>query len=100
MNSLRGMTWVLVLLFVLLYTFAICLVEVAGGMDAGYVDYSSDDAYIEEKMVQNFNNYQYFGTVTRAMMTLFNMLIVSTDALEGCHEGTIAESSPSPSARS
>merc|ERR1719409_2594894 len=56
----------------MLYIAGIFFVQQIGFKEAGYPEY-------DEEIVWEFNNYQYFGTLPRAMFTLFNLALLTED---------------------
>merc|ERR1719359_2783554 len=49
-----------------------------GREDIGYPGYDkSEDAIMTSRSVANWNNYVYFGTISRSMYTLFNVVILA-----------------------
>lgn len=77
LNSMRSMVWIVLLLMVMLYAFAICCVQVIGNADSGYPGYSEEHDDIFREIVDPFNNFIYFGSVPRAIHTLFGILLLS-----------------------
>lgn len=87
--SLRALFWVCLLLLVTVYTFAILCVEVVGTADANvYPGHSSDVKDIQSSMaLSNFNNYEFFGDLGRAMVSLFSIsLLAEWDAIRAMWE--------------
>eukprot|EP00747_Dinoflagellata_sp_TGD_P114644 gnl/TRDRNA2_/TRDRNA2_171975_c0_seq1.p1 gnl/TRDRNA2_/TRDRNA2_171975_c0~~gnl/TRDRNA2_/TRDRNA2_171975_c0_seq1.p1 ORF type:complete len:602 (-),score=96.97 gnl/TRDRNA2_/TRDRNA2_171975_c0_seq1:532-2145(-) len=74
--SIRALTWICLLLVVILYTLAICCVQMIGKADAGYGGFDTDNL-MEEADVAGFNNYLYFGSVGRSMLSLFSISLVA-----------------------
>merc|ERR1740133_906967 len=61
--SLKSMFWIGLLLGVIIYTFAIFCVVVIGRADYG--------------PSPGFDNYEFFGTIWRSMLSLFNMVLLT-----------------------
>lgn len=74
--SFRSMFWVLILLFVMLYSVAIMCVQVVGRNLDGYPARSEDAEMMKEEIIGDFNSFVYFGSLWRAMITLFNLVLV------------------------
>merc|ERR1719265_189935 len=76
-DSLRTMFWVSMLLLLILYVCAIlCTTVIGGAREETYPGYSEDPDVIQDsEMIQEFNNYMYFGTISRGMYTLFCVAI-------------------------
>merc|ERR1712232_698809 len=66
-----------ILLFVMLYALGICCVQVIGNDKSGYPSYDEGAESIRTELVDNFNNYIYFGTVFRSIYTLFGIILLS-----------------------
>jgi voltage-gated sodium channel len=77
LKSMISLFWVFVLLWLFLYAAAICCVEVMGHDDSGFPAFSESQSTIDDEFVTNFNNYVFFGTVYRAMITLFGVILLS-----------------------
>lgn len=76
MDSLRTMFWVSCLLLLTLYVSSILCVDELG-RDT-YFGYEDDQEVINDSLaVAGWNNYVYFGTITRSMYTLFNIVIMA-----------------------
>lgn len=76
--SLRAMIWIILLLVIVIYTFGIMFVEAVGG--EGKDTYPSYDAEMADQISQivgDFNNYFYFGSIFRAMVTLFGLILLA-----------------------
>eukprot|EP00746_Dinoflagellata_sp_MGD_P076011 gnl/MRDRNA2_/MRDRNA2_30568_c0_seq2.p1 gnl/MRDRNA2_/MRDRNA2_30568_c0~~gnl/MRDRNA2_/MRDRNA2_30568_c0_seq2.p1 ORF type:complete len:819 (-),score=164.98 gnl/MRDRNA2_/MRDRNA2_30568_c0_seq2:81-2174(-) len=73
-EAMKTTFWVSILLLLVLYIFAIFCASTVGkpGTYAGH-----NEEEIEE--AETFNSYQYFGTIPRAMFTLFNLVLLSDD---------------------
>jgi len=74
-KSVRTMGWVLVLMLLILYVFSIVCVEMVG-RDSSYPSFSMDDHQLRSQ-ADNFNNFQFFGTISRSMYTLFSLITLS-----------------------
>merc|ERR1712125_131213 len=74
-QSLKTLCWVLLLLVLLLYIYAIACVELIG-TNKDYSAFDRDSSALAS-VADDFNNYQYFGTVIRAMNTLFGLITLS-----------------------
>lgn len=80
-EAMKATFWVALLLAVSIYAGAIFCVGVLGpradGVDR-YPGYSDDDEQINrQEIMQEFNPYLSFGTVPRAMLTLFNIALLT-----------------------
>lgn len=75
-NSLKSMFWVFLLLAVILYTVGIYCVEAIGSEGADYAGRAPQDA-INRQVVDEFNNYMYFGSVSRSMVSLFSVILLA-----------------------
>jgi len=75
-GSLKSMFWIFLLLLIVLYACGICCVEVVGQDENHYPAWTKAEEAIEDEMVQSFNSYLYFGTVGRAMVSLFNVVLL------------------------
>lgn len=69
--SLRALSWVTFLLFVVLYAFAIFCVEIVGKAETVYPGFDKTVA------IQNFNNYEYFGSISRAILSLISITFLA-----------------------
>lgn len=76
-DSTRMIGWVALLLLMSLYVCAIFCTRRIGHEVEKYPGYSLDADDFDE--VVAFNNYQYFGSIGRAMFTLFNIAILVGD---------------------
>eukprot|EP00747_Dinoflagellata_sp_TGD_P137583 gnl/TRDRNA2_/TRDRNA2_175700_c1_seq3.p1 gnl/TRDRNA2_/TRDRNA2_175700_c1~~gnl/TRDRNA2_/TRDRNA2_175700_c1_seq3.p1 ORF type:complete len:593 (+),score=91.93 gnl/TRDRNA2_/TRDRNA2_175700_c1_seq3:223-2001(+) len=74
-DSLSHMLWVFGLLLVVLYTFAVFCTEYLGRESAGFPAFSEDERDVLDVDFEHFNNFIFFGTVSRSMISLFNMLV-------------------------
>jgi len=74
-KSIRTMAWVLVLLCLILYVFAILCAELIG-REESYPSYSSLPSDLANASA-HFNNFQHFGTIARSMYTLFSLITLS-----------------------
>lgn len=73
--SIKAMFWVFTLLLLVLYTAGIVCKEIIGTRESGYPAFS--EQVMEEKSVLLFNNFMYFGSISRSMTTLFSMVILA-----------------------
>eukprot|EP00746_Dinoflagellata_sp_MGD_P019445 gnl/MRDRNA2_/MRDRNA2_145203_c0_seq1.p1 gnl/MRDRNA2_/MRDRNA2_145203_c0~~gnl/MRDRNA2_/MRDRNA2_145203_c0_seq1.p1 ORF type:complete len:532 (-),score=109.84 gnl/MRDRNA2_/MRDRNA2_145203_c0_seq1:538-2133(-) len=88
-EALRTIFWVCLLLVLTMYVCSILLVDVMGRKSAPYGGWDDDIAAVEEAAgVDEWNNYLYFGTITRSMYTLFNIAMgeESTDIMRPVSE--------------
>jgi hypothetical protein len=74
--SLKSMFWIFLLLLIVIYACGICCVEIIGQADSGFPAWEDSQEEINEGTVDKFNSYHYFGTVSRSMMSLFNIVLV------------------------
>jgi voltage-gated sodium channel len=77
LRSMKSLFWVFVLLGVFLYAGGICCVEVLGTSDAGYPSYNDKQSNINDEFVDDFNNFVYFGSIYRSMITLFGIVLLA-----------------------
>lgn len=78
--SMKSMVWVFMLLLLVLYVMSIYCVEMIGRRDsAAYSHFEQNLTRIKEQseLFQTFNNYESFGNVPRAMLTLFSITLVA-----------------------
>lgn len=75
-GSVRAMSWILLLLGIAIYVWAIICVEVIGS-NAAYPEYrrTSDDMF--EEALSEFNNFFYFGNLERSMLSTLNMILLA-----------------------
>lgn len=77
-NSCRSLLWVFSLFFLVLYTLAIISVEIVGSAEGVYPGHDRDEAVImASQRHDEFNNFEYFGNLSRAMMSLFSISVVA-----------------------
>merc|ERR1719503_348843 len=77
-GSLRSLSWVVMLLMLMIYLFAIICVEVIGHEHDLYPGYVADSEGLTLSLsYSDFNNYEYFGTLRRAMFTLFGISLLA-----------------------
>lgn len=75
LNSLRAVSWTAMLLIFLLYICGVfCCVVVGKNTTAGYLRFEDEMEHIDE-IGRDFDVYQFYGTVPRAMYTLFETCI-------------------------
>jgi len=74
-DSLQAMVWITILLIFVLYIFAIFFVETVGLHT--YPATNSDYETVDMDLLEDWNNEEYFGTVSRAMTTLLNMCLLT-----------------------
>lgn len=74
--ALQSMFWVGALCGLLLYMVAVASVRLLGGDDAGFGMVADDEASLMAEAA-SFNNYQYFGTVSRSLLSLFNLVVMA-----------------------
>jgi len=77
LDSLKALLWLLIFMCILLYVVAVFCVFVTGHQDAGYPGYNADEATLKAVELQGFNNYKHFGTLWRAVLTLFHLILMS-----------------------
>jgi len=75
LKSLKTLFWLLLLVTLLVYMHAIICVELIGS-DKSYPAYSEEDASLAAPL-EDFNNFQFFGTIFRSMFSLFNLITLS-----------------------
>lgn len=73
-NSISALFWVICLLTLVVYMSSIFCVSVIGE-STKYPGRTEDEQEFSEW--QEWNNYQYFGTIRRSMYTLFNIVMMS-----------------------
>lgn len=76
-SSIYALIWIVMLLILMLYAFAIVSIELIGADENAYPGFDNDFEWTLSKQVTEFNNYEYFGTLPRSMMTLFNVAMVA-----------------------
>ena len=77
-SSLRSLLWVGLLLFVVIYAFSILVVQMVGQPDQGFQAYNRSEAALHrDSTVHLFNSYMYFGTLSRAMISLFGVVFMA-----------------------
>eukprot|EP00746_Dinoflagellata_sp_MGD_P018709 gnl/MRDRNA2_/MRDRNA2_143380_c0_seq1.p1 gnl/MRDRNA2_/MRDRNA2_143380_c0~~gnl/MRDRNA2_/MRDRNA2_143380_c0_seq1.p1 ORF type:complete len:476 (+),score=102.16 gnl/MRDRNA2_/MRDRNA2_143380_c0_seq1:112-1539(+) len=73
-DSMRTIFWVCLLLVLTMYVCSILCVDVMGRKDAPYGGWDDDPDEVEASSgADKWNNYLFFGTITRSMYTLFNI---------------------------
>lgn len=76
-GSVRAMSWILLLLGISIYVWAIICVEVIGSQQ-GYPEYrQSDHDDMFEEALGEFNNFFYFGNLERSMLSTLNMILLT-----------------------
>jgi len=80
--SIKAMSWLLCFLIVTMYAVAIVCVLLIGSQDAGYPGYDTTDSALYDDSVKTFNNYKYFGTIWRSMVSLFHLIMLSDEMTE------------------
>merc|ERR1719424_16456 len=78
LHSLKAMFWVFMLQLIILYSAAIVCVELIGQPDPELYPAGSltPEAIAKESLFLKFNNVFNFGSVPRAMNSLFNMVLL------------------------
>jgi len=77
--SMRAMLWLMFFMFATMYICSFVAVLLVGTKDAGYPGYDTSVDTIRQADLNSFNNYRYFGTIRRSMITLFNMAMLSDE---------------------
>jgi len=75
--SFVTISWFIVFLGIIIYVAAVACVVTFGTRDSGYPGYNDDAYVLRTEELKEFNNYKYFGTVWRAILTLFNLSLLS-----------------------
>merc|ERR1719329_1873668 len=75
-SSLRAIVWVLVLVCIIVYSFGIICVDLIGKEESGYPDRDTDVEELYFDTVSGFNNYLYFGSLSRSMLSLINVILL------------------------
>mmetsp|Transcript_25450 Transcript_25450/g.61554 ORF Transcript_25450/g.61554 Transcript_25450/m.61554 type:complete len:683 (-) Transcript_25450:45-2093(-) len=75
LNAFKTMAWTTILILVGLYGGAVLVVTMVGRDADTYPGYSEDVDDFE--MFSKFNPYEFFGTITRAMFTLFSLVLLT-----------------------
>jgi hypothetical protein len=75
-HAIETSSWVAMLLVLLLYIFSILCVRIIG-TPGTYKGYSEDPEDFAES--RDFNSFQFFGTIPRAMFTLLNLAMLTDD---------------------
>jgi voltage-gated sodium channel len=73
LQAMQSMLWVGLLGLFIIFMVSIICVTFAGRETSGYADYSREI----EVAPDGFNNYQYFGTVSRSMVTLLSFFTMA-----------------------
>merc|ERR1719329_76123 len=76
-GAFKSLFWVLLLAVFVLYTFSVACVQLIGGRDAGYSEFSEAPADLDNLATGEFNNYLYFGSMGRSMLSLFSLMLLS-----------------------
>jgi len=71
--------WLIVMLVIIIYVMSIGCVMFLGSQEAGYPAYSDAAKNIQTLELANFNNFRFFGNIWRAMLTLFNIMLLSDE---------------------
>jgi len=80
--SLKAMSLLFALVCFVIYVAAIPCVTLIGNRSAGYPGYDDNSHTLREAEVANFNNYRFFGTMLRSMITLFHLSMLSDEMVE------------------
>lgn len=73
-DSMRTIFWVCLLLVLTMYVCSILCVDIMGREDAPYGGWDDDTEVVEAASgADKWNNYLFFGRITRSMYTLFNI---------------------------
>jgi len=88
-ESGKAMLWLVMFLGIFTYVISILCVMLIGHRDAGYPGYNDKvaDPLIDPDVL-GFNNYKYFGTLMRSMVTLFHLSMLS-DEMVSVIRGTV-----------
>merc|ERR1719498_962007 len=89
--SAKTIFWVAVLLVMVLYICGIFCTQMVGHQPVEVYSHNNRDFDMADFDADEFNNYQYFGTVPRSMFTLFNLVIMVEDIEFSRH---VAEKQP------
>jgi len=81
-STFKPIVTLLVFMGIVVYVFAIPCVVIVGNREAGYPGFNDNVASLEKRELAQFNNYRFFGTVWRSMLTLFNMSMQSDELVE------------------
>lgn len=74
--SLQAMFWLVLFMFLVIYVASItCVMTI--GKNSEYPAFETDGGTLHEQALAQFNNYMYFGTIWRSMLTLFNLTLLS-----------------------
>lgn len=79
LTSFHAMFWVALLSLFVLYMFGVATVNILGRESSGFSNFNDDPSALiadTENQALGWNNYQYFGTVARAIMTLLNLVVL------------------------
>lgn len=78
-DALKATCWVGALMFICIYVSAIfCTTLIGRGPVQQYPGYTTVDSEMDEnEVVANFNPYMCFGSMSRSMLTLFNIAILT-----------------------
>jgi len=75
--SMKTMAWFILLLGIIMYLCAIICTQFLGREDTGYPAWSDDAETLKSAEMLAWNNYKYFGTMGRSMVTLFNIVLLA-----------------------
>eukprot|EP00746_Dinoflagellata_sp_MGD_P022260 gnl/MRDRNA2_/MRDRNA2_152061_c0_seq1.p1 gnl/MRDRNA2_/MRDRNA2_152061_c0~~gnl/MRDRNA2_/MRDRNA2_152061_c0_seq1.p1 ORF type:complete len:626 (-),score=86.57 gnl/MRDRNA2_/MRDRNA2_152061_c0_seq1:98-1975(-) len=75
LNSLKVICWVSALLALVIFVVSIAVTEVVGHERNLYPAYNEDLSSTE--IANEWNNYEYFGTIDKSMITLFNIGVLA-----------------------
>lgn len=82
LHTIKPMMTLFPLMGVVVYVFAIPCVIMMGSRDAGYPGFTDNVTELDTQELEYFNNYRYFGTMGRAMITLFHLSMQSDELTE------------------
>lgn len=75
LQSLKIIFWVSILLILIVFVISIAVTQLVGHEKSLYEGYN--DNVDNTELVLEWNNYEYFGTIPKSMMTLFNIGVLA-----------------------
>ena len=76
-HAMQSMFWVVLLGLLVMYMVSVACVVMIGRRDSGYPNFEDATENIVAEASAEFNNYQYFGSVARSMMSIFNLIVLA-----------------------
>jgi len=85
--SMRAVMWLILFMGLVIYVGSILCVTVVGSKDVGYPAFNSEAEIIKNSQLEHFNNFKFFGSVWRSMLTLF-FIMMASDEMTGVLRAT------------